>query len=192
MNIDLSTGRVLEVLVTLVYGVVIGTWIPTPNSDAPATLPAIRAAAPAPQLLERTRQEDASAQLVWTETGSTLPPFHGAALPTEPLSGQSSVPSAMDTLPAAPTIALALPGPAAGVTALDSRASVIRIGGGQGTATAPRAVTSSDRCAAVISDGSDADPFGCRGEARRRREALCPKPGGPGHQGTVICIRSPE
>ena len=189
MNIELSSGRVLEVLVTLVYGVVIGTWIPAPSADDVVTLPAVRAAAPAPRLLDTVSPAEINAQLVWPGTEAEQQPSFASVGRAVVLGTQAGIMTGMDTLPAAPTVAVALP---AGAVPPDSRASVIRIGGGGSASSVARASASSDRCAAVISDGSDPDPFGCRSAARQRREALCPKPGGAGHQGTVICIRSPE
>ncbi|HEX5521236.1 MAG TPA: hypothetical protein VFX29_06040 [Longimicrobiaceae bacterium] len=138
--------RTLQLLTALTCGAVLGTAAPLP---APAAAPAPIALAP----------------VVAAAPDVVRGPAAPLRAPTAEAPAASAAHAWADTLPAAPTTELALPGPYPRRDALASArgGSIIRISESSGTPA-----------------------------AARRADGACPRPGAPGYTGTIICIREAE
>ncbi len=179
--------RVLEVLLAVVYGAVLGTWIPVASADPVFLMQPVRVSAreipvaviPAPDGTEIETVgagEGAFAYALRGKPGASG--IHARA--------RSPAGAGVDTLPAAPMLAVALPAPARAAAAPPTgRRSVIRIVDaddphhGSGATAGARGCVSGD--AGV-----------CRSTLGSRVRALCPKPGDPAHKGPVVCIRAAD
>jgi hypothetical protein len=162
--IDEETGvkipavRALEVFLAIAYGAVVGSWIPTPTRAPIYALPA----------------------------AVVTSPLLRAPLPPEPAEREEqrtvTAPWSTDTLPAAPSFAVAPL--AVSATGVRSREPL------NGTALAavhPRGATGG--CPAIVAEGEPVPP-GCQRRSPRRAENACPTLANRSPVGPVLCIRS--
>lgn len=159
----LPRPRPLQTIVVLVYGVVLGTLLPAPAPVLrlpPVVVPAPYRPAGVPEMGEAPEM---------------------AAERTEPRTATAPR-SEIDTLPAAPTTAVELPGGRRVVTGVRP--------GSPSPASAPaRRPGISRACAVILGDASSEDARRCHREAEQRRRSLCP-PGTAAREGrSVICVR---
>lgn len=162
----LPRPRPLQTIVVLVYGVVLGTLLPAPAPVLrlpPVVVPAPYRPAGVPEIGEAPEM---------------------AAERTEPRA-MTAPRWEVDTLPAAPTTAVALPG--------GRRAPPRSAAGPPSGAPAPaRRPGISRACAVVLGDASSEEARRCRREAEQRRRSLCPPGAGAREGRSVICVRSED
>ncbi len=188
---------VVGVLIALCGGVAIGATVPLPQVREPTLLPAVAAVPPA-----RGRESEPAgpnadpwpADAPHTIEGSSRVSAGSVPNWRTVAQGAGTVTAVMDTLPAAPSAAIA---PLASgfdgesVATVRRGRSVVRIQAADLAAEPPMRTRSADPCAIVIRDASAAEPTGCRAPARRR-SGLCPKPNTAAEGATVLCIREPD
>lgn len=174
--------RMLEVLLAVAYGAVLGTWIPVASADPVFLMQPVSAREiPADPVHD---PDSVEAEAVSADEGTFAYPLRGkpgaaglhiwARLPAD---------TRVDTLPAAPTLAVALTAPPRAAALPTGRRSVIRIVDADDADYESGATAAARGCIS-------GEVGGCRSAARSRVEAMCPKPGDRSHRGPVVCIRA--
>jgi hypothetical protein len=159
--------RLVEIVVALGYGAVLGSHLPLPAPAEVLALPPVSASRPAPAeplVLHATL-------VAGFDAASHPAPAERRRAPGARAPLDAGTPSVADTLPAAPS---------------RSVPQAIAPAGWQAPSTARQSGGGS-----CVGEEAATDPA-CRAAIRRRLASMCPRDGDTRHRGPVVCIRSED